>query len=101
MKSKTILLGIVFVLFQFITGLYAAESDVEIRWSVKIPVRDGVKLNATVYLPKPNAGPTPVIFTFTPYISDSYHPRAYYFAKHGYGFLLIDVRGRGNSEGLL
>ena len=100
MKSKTILLGIAFVLFQFINGLYAAESDVEIRWSVKIPVRDGVKLNATVYLPKPHPEPVPVIFTFTPYISDSYHPRAYYFAKHGYGFLLIDVRGRGNSEGL-
>jgi putative CocE/NonD family hydrolase len=35
----------------------------------------------------------------TPYISDSYHDRALYFARHGYAFALVDVRGRGNSEG--
>ena len=42
---------------------------------------------------------TPVIFTLTPYISDSYHARAAYFASHGYAFALVDVRGRGNSSG--
>jgi putative CocE/NonD family hydrolase len=40
-----------------------------------------------------------VIFELTPYISDNYHGRAYYFAQHGYVFALVDVRGRGNSEG--
>ena len=40
-----------------------------------------------------------VIFTLTPYISDSYHARAAYFASHGYVFALVDVRGRGNSGG--
>jgi alpha/beta superfamily hydrolase len=35
----------------------------------------------------------------TPYVSDSYHSVASYFAQRGYGFLLVDCRGRGNSEG--
>jgi hypothetical protein len=40
-----------------------------------------------------------VIFTLTPYISDTYHARAAYFSSHGYAFALVDVRGRGNSAG--
>jgi uncharacterized protein len=40
-----------------------------------------------------------VVFTLTPYISDSYHDRAMYFAQHDYVYALVDVRGRGNSEG--
>ena len=35
----------------------------------------------------------------TPYISDNYHQRGNYFSKHGYVFALVDVRGRGSSEG--
>ena len=62
-------------------------------------MRDGVRLNATVYRPHAQKEPLPVIFELTPYISDSYHERAYYFAQHGYVFALVDVRGRGNSEG--
>jgi hypothetical protein len=71
---------------------------IDFIWGVKIPMRDGVRLNATVYKPKDPA-PTPVIFTLTPYIGDSYHPRATYFAQRGYAFALVDCRGRGNSEG--
>ncbi|MBV9007773.1 MAG: CocE/NonD family hydrolase [Verrucomicrobia bacterium] len=77
-------------------------ANYELRWGVKIPLRDKVELNATVYLPKAaNAAGsrTPAIFTLTPYISDSYHARAAYFASHGYAFALVDVRGRGNSGG--
>lgn len=62
-------------------------------------MRDGVKLNATVYKPKGMSEPLPVIFTLTPYIADTYHPRAMYFAQNGYVFALVDCRGRGNSEG--
>jgi hypothetical protein len=62
-------------------------------------MRDGLRLNATVYRPHGQKDPLPVIFELTPYISDSYHSRAYYFAQHGYVFALVDVRGRGNSEG--
>lgn len=72
---------------------------VDLMWAVKIPMRDGVRLNATVYRPHEQRDPLPAIFELTPYISDSYHARAYYFAQHGYVFALVDVRGRGNSEG--
>jgi putative CocE/NonD family hydrolase len=77
----------------------AADSGVDILWGVKIPTRDGVTLNATVYRPKGDRTPLPVVFTFTPYIADSYHDRAMYFAQHGYVYALVDVRGRGNSGG--
>jgi putative CocE/NonD family hydrolase len=78
----------------------AAEisKNIDFMWGVKIPMGDGVRLNATVYKPKASE-PTPVIFTLTPYISDSYHPPAWYFAQNGYAFALVDCRGRGNSEG--
>ncbi|HXX41605.1 MAG TPA: CocE/NonD family hydrolase [Chthoniobacterales bacterium] len=79
-----------------------SASDYDLRWGVKIPMRDKVELNATLYLPEsPNESQrrTPVIFTLTPYISDTYHARAAYFASHGYAFALVDVRGRGNSAG--
>jgi len=84
-------------------ALHASEekkppADVDLTWGVKIPMRDGVNLNATVYRPV-GAGRLPVIFTLTPYISDSYHNRAFYFAQNGYVFVLVDARGRGNSGG--
>lgn len=75
-----------------------AGKNVDLLWGVKIPMRDGIHLNATVYKPK-NAGPVPAIVTLTPYIADSYHPRAFHFAQHGYAFILADCRGRGNSQG--
>ncbi len=84
------------------TATPPAATDYDIRWGVKIPLRDKVELNATLYLPKTpdgSAPKTPVIFTLTPYISDTYHARGAYFASHGYVFALVDVRGRGNSAG--
>jgi len=78
-------------------GKEAAIPDM--RWAVKIPMRDGVSLNATVFLPHGQQDPVPVIFTLTPYIGDSYTDRAMYFAQHGYVYALVDVRGRGNSGG--
>lgn len=73
--------------------------SVDLTWGLKIPMRDGVRLNATLYRPQ-EAARTPVIFLLTPYIADSYHERAIYFARHGYAFALVDCRGRGNSEGV-
>lgn len=80
----------------------APPADYTLSWGVKIPMRDKVELNATLYLPKSvnrASARTPTIFTLTPYISDNYHARAAYFASHGYVFALVDVRGRGNSGG--
>src|SRR5262245_27838935 len=76
-----------------------SAKPIDLIWGVKIPMRDGVKLNATVYKPKGIKEALPIIFTMTPYISDNYHDRAMYFSRNGYVFALVDVRGRGNSGG--
>ncbi len=74
------------------------KNEINLMWGVKIPMRDGVLLNATIYRPQSGES-TPVIFALTPYIGDSYHPRGNYFASHGYTFAIVDCRGRGSSEG--
>ncbi|MBZ5507904.1 MAG: CocE/NonD family hydrolase [Acidobacteriia bacterium] len=81
------------------TSASSAPVSVDLIWGFKIPLRDHVRLNGTVYKPAGQKEPLPVIFTMTPYIADGSHPRAYYFAQHGYVFVTVDVRGRGNSEG--
>ena len=75
------------------------EKEVEFFWGVRIAMRDGIKLNATLYKPKQMEAPLPVIFALTPYTADNYHRRALYFAENGYVFVVVDCRGRGNSEG--
>jgi putative CocE/NonD family hydrolase len=69
------------------------------QWGVKITMRDGTRLNATLYLPKNHTASSPSIFTLTPYIGQTYHDCGVYFARNGFPFLTVDVRGRGNSEG--
>jgi putative CocE/NonD family hydrolase len=76
-----------------------APPEIDMQWSAKIAMRDGVALNATIVRPRGQKDPLPVIFTLTPYIADSYMDRAVYFAQHGYVYALVDVRGRGNSGG--
>jgi predicted acyl esterase len=74
---------------------------VNMQWSIKIPLRDGVHLSATVYTPRDQKSPAPYIFTLTPYIAQSYHDRGIYFASHGYPFLTVDVRGRTTFQSWL
>ena len=76
-----------------------APAEVQFEWGVKIPMRDGVELGATLYRPLAQKEPVPCVFTLTPYIAASYHERAMHFAAHGYVFATVDVRGRGNSGG--
>lgn len=73
--------------------------EVAVSFGVKIPLRDGVHLNATRYAASGSTDRLPCVFTLTPYISQTYHDRGLYFAQNGYVFLTVDVRGRGNSEG--
>lgn len=75
------------------------NADVDLQWAVKIPMRDGVSLNATIFRPHSQKEALPALFTLTPYIGDSYTDRAIYFAQHRYVYALVDVRGRGNSGG--
>jgi len=83
-------------------GAAAAPSNgpaYQVEWGARIPMRDGVRLNATIYRPYRQQGRLPVIMTLTPYVGDRFHAAAAYFAGHGYVFALVDSRGRGNSEG--
>ncbi len=102
--AKTASMLVACVLF-LVCGLFAQvagtshSSSIDLQWGVKIPMRDGIQLNATVYMPK-GADPLPVILTLTPYIADTYHADAYYFAQNGYASVIVDTRGRGNSQGI-
>jgi uncharacterized protein len=73
-------------------------AHVDIR-AAQVPMRDGAQLSATLYLPEPRSAPTPCVLSLTPYVADTSHERGIYLATHGLGFVVVDVRGRGNSEG--
>jgi uncharacterized protein len=77
-----------------------APKEFEFHLNVKIPLRDGVDLNATLYTPRDQPGPAPCIVAMTPYIADTNHEWGAYFASHGLPFMIVDVRGRGTSEGV-
>jgi uncharacterized protein len=72
---------------------------VQITWDQKIPMRDGVRLSATIYRDPAQTKPLPVILTMTPYIAAHAAKQGNYFAHNGYVFVAVDSRGRGNSEG--
>jgi putative CocE/NonD family hydrolase len=70
---------------------------------VMIPMRDGVRLNTKVFVPREHAGPLPFIMTRTPYgIGGATGTLNGYFrdlAEGGYVFVFQDIRGRFGSEG--
>ena len=87
--------------FLFLAGLFAGsrvqaaghvttEKSFTITWGVKIPTRDGVRLNATLYQPMNPAAATPAILTLTPYEADQIHNDAAFFARNGYAFAAVD-----------
>ncbi len=72
-----------------------------------IPLRDGTKLAARIWLPQDaERNPVPVILEYLPYRkrTGTYdrdaltHP---YLAGHGYAAVRVDIRGSGESDGLL
>ena len=73
---------------------------VQMHWHVRIPMRDGAHLSATLYLPRDLRSPAPAVFTLLPYVRQIYHDRGLHFAAHGYPVLTVDVRGRGDSDGI-
>jgi putative CocE/NonD family hydrolase len=66
--------------------------------ALPVPARDGIRLAAHVFRPE-TRDRLPVILAFTPYAVQELLPRAQYFAAHGYVFVAVSVRGRGDSEG--
>jgi len=71
----------------------------ELQLVVRIPLRDGVKLAATIYRPAGGRERLPVVMTLTPYSADRWEDHGRYFAQHGYVFVAVDSRGRGDSGG--
>ncbi len=76
------------------------NQDIDLAWAVKVPMRDGICLNATLFKPHHQNGPLPVVIGLTPYNADVYTPRGMFFARNGYVFAAVDCRGRGNSDGV-
>jgi hypothetical protein len=78
--------------------------EVENLW---IPLRDGCRLAARVWLPADaDRDPVPAILEYIPYRKRDFmaqrdaliHP---YLAGHGYACLRVDLRGSGDSDGVL
>jgi uncharacterized protein len=72
---------------------------VQMQWDLRIPVRDGKDLSAILYTRADDEIPKPAVVALTPYTAQTLHDRGVFFASHGYPFLAVDARGRGNSEG--
>jgi putative CocE/NonD family hydrolase len=74
---------------------------------IEVPVRDGVRLSVRVWRPAgSDRTPVPGVLESIPYRKrdltahrDSIH--APYLAGHGYGYVRLDLRGTGDSEGVL
>jgi hypothetical protein len=77
------------------------------KYEYRIPVRDGKRLFTSVYLPKDQSKPYPILLSRTPYSVRPYGADQYraalgpsdHFRKAGYIFVYQDVRGRFKSEG--
>ncbi|MFF5310806.1 CocE/NonD family hydrolase [Streptomyces massasporeus] len=74
---------------------------------VTIPMSDGVRLSAHIWRPtSSDQEPVPAVLEYIPYrkrdltaVRDSiHHP---YLAGHGYACVRVDLRGTGDSEGVL
>jgi len=88
------------------TDTPALVSGVTIERDVPVPMSDGVRLFADVYLPEgPDvAGPFPVILIRMPYGKQEAYcdmpAHGKYWARRGYACVIQDVRGRWGSEGV-
>jgi uncharacterized protein len=76
-----------------------AEAGITRQFNVRVPLRDGVTLAADVVLPP--GRPAPAVLMRTPYGrgGERQSNRAGLYAKAGYAFVTMDVRGRGDSDG--
>ena len=76
-------------------------AGVEIKYNVRIPMRDGVHLSADIYFPRDGQGPWPVVLLRTPYdnMTDNLVNEAIFYAQHDYVYVAQDVRGRHDSDG--
>ena len=87
-----------------VTQFPRAVRDIE---HTLIPLRDGTNLAARIWLPADaDSDPVPAILEYLPYRKRTgtyerdalMHP---YIAGHGYAAVRVDIRGSGESDGLL
>ncbi|HKJ08351.1 MAG TPA: CocE/NonD family hydrolase, partial [Gammaproteobacteria bacterium] len=75
--------------------------------NVWIPMSDGCRLAARIWLPEDaEQRPVPAVLEYMPYRKRDFtrlrdEPLHYYFAGHGYASIRLDLRGSGDSDGLL
>ncbi|HEY7689592.1 MAG TPA: CocE/NonD family hydrolase [Dongiaceae bacterium] len=75
--------------------------------NVFIPLKDGTKLAARIWLPEDaEKTPVPAILEYLPYRKRDGTPERDalthpYFAGHGYAGVRVDIRGTGESDGVL
>jgi hypothetical protein len=76
-----------------------AETGITRRYNVRVPLRDGITLAADFV--RPAGRPAPAVVLRTPYgrSGERQSARAEAFARRGYAYVLVDVRGRGDSDG--
>ena len=100
MKAITYLILIVFSLPTFFAQAQVALEKIRIERHKAIPMRDGIKLYGDVYLPDA-PGKYPTLVTRTPYgvQRDGMHTSPIRYAQNGYAVVVIDARGRYESEG--
>ena len=104
LRLHTLTSAITAVLWLLIaTQLHAADRGVRLV-TASIPMPDGVRLAATLYMPadlRPGER-VPALLEYLPYRKDDdapdYETHAY-FARHGYVGVRVDIRGFGNSGG--
>lgn len=79
------------------------EYDVVVQKNVMMPMRDGTRLAADLYLPARDGrvagGRFPSVMERTPYDKEGKVNEGRYFARRGYVAVMQDVRGRFQSEG--
>jgi putative CocE/NonD family hydrolase len=89
---------------RYVTHLPCTTKEEE---HVVIPMSDGVRLSARIWRPtSSDQEPVPAVLEYIPYrkrdltsVRDSvHHP---YLAGHGYACVRVDLRGTGESEGVL
>ncbi|MCF8218227.1 MAG: CocE/NonD family hydrolase [Bacteroidales bacterium] len=74
---------------------------------IQIPMSDGTQLAAKLWIPdRAEQNPVPAILEYIPYRKRDFKAlrdeQTYrYFAEHGYAGVRVDLRGSGDSEGIL
>lgn len=72
------------------------QHEVKVEKNVRIPMRDGMNLAADLYRPdSPGKFPALMTLVYFPTGAD----QAQFFARHGYGCVVVNSRGRNGSEG--